>query len=191
MTSHTRTTDLSFVDDDGGREEAGCTEHAATDCGVRALSVFTLDGSGLDAGENYKRCYELLSDRKGKMKGVSYLGSRKAYRKSGLKSVSLFLFRRMTISEAYTKYGNCIVLSHRPSRHAVALIDGHIRDDGLDETIDSRGRKVKERTVYCVWYVPDSRKAHLWEVAKNTGLNLLLIGISLSLAIICLICHFA
>ena len=161
------------------------------DCGVRALSVFTMNDSGLDAGENYRRCYELLSDRKGKMQGVSYLGSRKAYKKPGFKAVSLFLFRRMTLSEAHAKYGNCVVLSYRPSRHAVALIDGYIRDDGLDETMDSRGRKVKKRTAYCIWYVPASGKAHLWEVAKNTGLKLLLIGISLSLAIIGLIYHFA
>ena len=166
LASNKKTTDLGFVYDDGGREEAGCSEHAATDCGVRALSVFTLQTSGLSSGDNYQRCLDMLSDRNGCVKGISYWSCRRAYKDAGLKAVSFPWLMLPTLSAAYARYGNCIAFSSRPSKHALAIIDGNIRDDGVDNQ-KRDGRKNRERKADFVWYVSPGRREHRREIFKS------------------------
>lgn len=187
MASHTRTTDLGFVYDDGGREEAGCTEYTATDCGVRALSVFTLRASGLSSGDNYQRCLDMLSDRNGCIKGISSWGCRRAYKDAGLKAVSFPWLMLPTLSAAYARYGNCIAFSSRPSEHALAIIDGNIRDDGVDDQ-KRDGRKNRERKAYCIWYVSPGRREYRREIFKSILRFSAWFSVPISMIIIGVVC---
>ena len=133
---------IGYCFDDGGRQEAGYKGKTG-DCVPRAIAIVT--------GLPYKQVYKAMADA---MKEYGYAASGNAYQqrgkkvkgqrnakdiqvdviqKLGLKKVKFEKGVRPTYSEAYAKYGNCLVFT---TKHAVALVDGKLRDTWDNRTYD-------------------------------------------------------
>ena len=114
---------IGFQTNDGGRRAAGFKGNAS-DCVVRAIAITT----GKDYLEVYKHVAGLNKQTVGKRSarnGVSKEVAARAHAYFGLSKVRLPKGPKPTFSEAYGRYGNCIVTS---TGHECALVGGYLQD---------------------------------------------------------------
>lgn len=151
---------IGFNHNDGGRAEAGFRGNAR-DCVCRAISIIT--GGG---GTNYKKWYKLLADmnrkRCGKAtarEGLDWKDSDKAMVLAGLTKVKRSQGDPYpTFTEAYERYGDCIVTT---TGHICAIVDGKLQDNGDIRTYvwDEYGTddpETRERKARSVWVPTES-----------------------------------
>ena len=131
---------IDFKYNNGGRKKAGYKKVHVGDCVTRALSVWK-DEAEYGDGSTYKAIYKEMANA-----NKAWTGKRTArngvmphvyatvYKKHGLKMIKLD--EKMTISEVYERYGNCLA---RYTKHIMAVIDGAVHD-----TWDSRYFKTKK-----------------------------------------------
>ena len=141
---------IGFIRDDGGRKAAGYKGKAG-DCVVRALAIV------LDRREDYRELYREMADGmaeygrpRSARNGVSRKVSRPIFEQHGLRKVSLPKGPRPTYSEAYARYGNCLVGTRK---HVCAIVDGNLHDmhdgrtyqwgDGMFDPPETRERKAQ------------------------------------------------
>ena len=138
---------IGYTRDDGGREAAGY-KGSAGDCVIRAFCILT--------GADYRTAYKefananhwLADGPKSGRRGIAKTAYESVFKAHGLKKVKLPKGPRPTYSEAYERYGDCIVSTRG---HLCAIVDGDLRD-----TFDGRG------------YLWDSE----WGIKVGNGLNL-------------------
>ena len=118
---------IGYQYDDGGRKAAG--RRSKGDCVARAIALITQ--------RPYEECYKRLANAqkdagfaRSANNGVSKKVSRRIFEEAGLVKVKQGRGPKLTLGEAYARYGNCIVSTRR---HVIALIDGAVHD-----TWDSR-----------------------------------------------------
>ena len=114
---------IDFTNDDGGRLDAGYRGDAG-DCVVRALTIIT--------GEDYRDIYREIAranqrheGKRSARNGVKPKVYLPVFAAHGLRKVSLPKGPRPTYTEAWERYGDCIVST---SRHVAAIIGGALRD---------------------------------------------------------------
>lgn len=139
---------IGYVPDDGGRKAAGYSGKAG-DCVARALAIV------LDARDEYRALYRELADGEaaiGKPRsarnGVSKKVYPKVFARHGLAKVKLPSGGRPTYSEAYERYGDCIVST---ARHVAAITGGALRDTFDGRTYEWRDEGTRERKAMSVW----------------------------------------
>ena len=139
---------IGFVQDDGGRAAAGY-RGTAGDCVVRALAILT--------DRPYRECYQKLARRnkiytgkRSARNGVNKQAYEAVFADVGLTKISL-TGTRPTYTEAWERYGDCIVTT---ARHVCALVGGVLRDtfDGRTySSVDFQGTvQRKAMTVYAI-----------------------------------------
>lgn len=125
---------LEWVEDDGGRAEAGY-KGIENDCVVRALAILTHPYSGRAKGRHYRECYKLMVEAARKRypalmsarRGFKYFAFSKVFKNAGLKLVWERKICTMNIATVYKHYGDCIVATCS-SKHLAAIIDGCVHD---------------------------------------------------------------
>ena len=143
---------VGFTLTDGGRSAAGFSvRNDAGDCVCRAISILTR--------VPYKTVYRKLaaeSQRRGG-KRTARNGVRKPVYEAvmtdlGLVKVKLPQGPRPTFSEAWQRYGDCIVTT---AKHVAAVVGGQLCDTGdcrTYEWLDEGGYyKTRERKAHSVW----------------------------------------
>ena len=115
---------IGYVFDDGGREAAGFKGRAG-DCVTRAVAILT--GTDYrqvynDAAKVYERVFGVRTARNGVPFSAKNTELADQY---GLVRVKLPKGPKPTYSEAYERYGDCIV---RTRKHVAAIVDGKLRD---------------------------------------------------------------
>lgn len=117
---------IGFSYNDGGRRAAGYKGDTG-DCVVRAFCILT----GADYKETYRELASLESATTGGSKtarnGIRHTVRDAYFAKRGLEKVKLPKGVRLTWSEAYDAYGDCIVST---AKHVAALMDGALQDTG-------------------------------------------------------------
>ena len=145
---------IGFIFTDGGRADAGFKGDAG-DCVTRAIAIAT----GKPYTEVYKYLSELNYRRHGKKtarNGINKNDAAKARSHYGMVQVKLGRGAKLTFTEAYNLYGNCIVTT---TRHEAAIVNGALRD-----TIDGRTYEwenayqyiTRERKAMSIWVQPSS-----------------------------------
>ena len=145
---------LGFHYDDGGRAASG-RKGNANDCTVRALAIISQ--------RPYAECYKLLATHNQRYGGVKSARNSvdkramdKAYKLAGLRKVKLPAGPKPTYTEAYERYGDCLVTT---SHHIAALIAGNLRDTHDGRYYDWDG-EIRERKAASVWvYRPQAPAA--------------------------------
>ena len=116
---------IGYEFDDGGREAAGY-RGSARDCAARALAIAS--------GADYRDCYAALAEanaryeangRRSARNGIDRRASDRVKKAFGFTKVKLPKGPRPTYTEAYERYGDCMVTT---TRHICAIIDGTLRD---------------------------------------------------------------
>lgn len=147
---------IGYRQDDGGRSAAGY-RGTAGDCVTRAVSIVT--------GADYRTVYRAAAVLHGKRygtrtarNGMHKTDSGILYRQFGLIKQKLPAGPRPTFTEAYERYGACLVST---TGHVAALVDGALRDITdirTYEWADDYGRPVtRERKAMSVW-IPATRR---------------------------------
>lgn len=149
---------IEFKYNDGGRKAAGYKGDTG-DCVCRAVSIIT----GC-SGDNYKKWYKLLANlnrkRYGKRSarnGIHKADYEKAFRLAGLCKVKKEKGPCPTYTEAFERYGDCIVST---THHLCAIVDGKLQDTADTRTYEWQNElneepETRERKARSVW-VPAS-----------------------------------
>ena len=148
---------IGYSYNDGGRRVAGY-KGDTRDCVVRAFCILT----GADYKETYRELASLESATTGGSKTARngiHKPVRDAYfAKHGLEKVRLPKGSRPTFTEAFDRYGPCIVST---TKHVAALTDGALQDtedcrtyemDSREDSYETGG--VFERKAMSVWVLP-------------------------------------
>ena len=138
---------IGFRYDDGGRFWSGRFRKANGDCVPRALSILT--------GRRYREVLRQLEDANAAVgleataeRGIIRFVESLVYQEFGLVRVSMPRGPKPTWTEAYLRYGDCIVATRN---HVAAIKGGKVRD-----TFDSRWTSgKKERKAMYVWVKAD------------------------------------
>ena len=140
---------IDFTYNDGGRKASGRKGNAG-DCVVRATAILT--------GKPYAEIYSMMAEynsvfsRKnaGKLSarnGVAKKAWKSAFKELGIVKQPAQCGAKLTYTEAYAKFGNCIVTTRK---HICALVDGSVQDTFDDraytwvdewDNVESRERK--------------------------------------------------
>ena len=141
---------IGFQKDDGGRRDAGFKGDTG-DCVTRAIAILT----GEPYKDVYRYCSELHGKRYGKKtarNGMHKADTTKACEHFGLRKIKLGRGPKLTFSEAYEDYGNCIVTT---TGHVAAIVDGNLRDNNdirqYTMQFDDGSREVRERKAMSIW----------------------------------------
>ena len=145
---------IGYVYDDGGRSEAGY-KGAAGDCVARAMAIMLEEPDG---SRPYRYCYRTLAQgnadaggTRSARNGVMTKIYSKIFEAHGLTKVKLPKGPRPTYTEAYERYGNCLV---KTTKHVCAIINGQLHDtfDGRTyEWDDGYTVETKERKAQSIW----------------------------------------
>ena len=142
---------IGYKYDDGGRSLAGL-KGDTRDCVARALAIFT--------GDPYLYIYRELASanaraghKRSARNGVPKAVYARVFERHGLRKVPLGRGERPTFSEAYRRYGDCIVST---TKHLAAIKGGELRDtfDGRTyEWVDFHADEVevRQRKAMSVW----------------------------------------
>ena len=146
---------IGFCYDDGGRQAAGYVGDSAGDCVTRALCIL------LHA--DYRRVYRMFANanasaghKRTAREGLQPAVWKPIFRALGLQPVKLPRGPRPTFTEAYDRYGDCIVAT---TRHIAAIVGGYLHDTGDSRLYvwtdpDTRQTEVRERKAQSVWVRP-------------------------------------
>lgn len=173
---------IGYRYDDGGRKAAGFKGKAG-DCVVRAAAILT--------GRDYAEVYELMADanvlskqrlRHAESHGLTSVErsaergvSKDAYL-SVFKELGIIQERqrrgdlKFTYTQAYERYGDCIVTTRR---HMSAVIDGELRDifdDRLYEWWETG--EIRERKAMSVYSISAGLRKRLAQAAAEKSLPL-------------------
>ena len=148
---------IGYVYSDGGRDEAGY-KGSARDCVARALSILLTRGN--PSADSYKRAYEALAqanvrigNNRSARNGIARFLLPDVFRSFGIVTVKIPRGTRPTYTEAYERYGDCLVST---TKHVCTIIDGQLMDtfDGRTyEWDDGYEKTIKERKAMKVWYM--------------------------------------
>ena len=137
---------IGYRYDDGGRFWSGRFRKAEGDCVARALSILTR--------KRYREVLRHLEDANATVgseptaeRGIVRFVESQVYEEFGLMRVKFPRGPKPTWTEAYIRYGDCIVATRD---HVAAIRGGKVRD-----TFDSRWTtKRKERKATYAWVIP-------------------------------------
>lgn len=148
---------LNFKKNNGGRKKAGYKGHVR-DCVARALSIIRAGGE-FDDGSIYKATYKELAQankeaggKKTARNGLNYKVYGPVYKKHGLKHINIAKTKKLTVSEVYATFGNCIATY---PGHAIAIIDGAVHDT-WDSRVFPKSKSKKETLISHVW-IPEAK----------------------------------
>ena len=163
---------IGYKYDDGGRQKAGYKGNAG-DCVCRALAIASAVG--------YQRIYDELSQankeligKRSARNGVSIKAYGPVYERHGFIKIKLPKGPRPTFTEAFRKYGDCIV---HTTKHICAIVDGNLRDtfDGRTyewaETMYSGfdfGVETRERKATSIWVRKENAPPVKIELEEDT-----------------------
>ena len=114
---------IGFQYDDGGRRLAGFRGDAG-DCVVRALTIVT-SGDYRSIYREVARANQLHKGTRSARNGVNRKVWMPIFEAHGLRKVKLPKGPRPTYSEAWQRFGDCIVST---TKHLAAVVDGVLRD---------------------------------------------------------------
>lgn len=148
---------VGFKRNDGGRQEAGY-KGSTGDCVVRALAIMS------DRG--YRECYDAcasanrlfsqdLKRAKSARDGVNENAWHYVFSYCGFQDTGIKASDELTITEAYERFGDCVV---EIPRHLLAVKGGHVVDAWDSRFVSRKRRKLNESpvhpTVLQVWKHP-------------------------------------
>ena len=157
---------IGYIYDDGGRKDAGY-KGTTGDCVVRAAAIISatdyreMYGMMADANANSAQRAKRQGVKRGYAKrtaanGVAKDAYVKVFGQIGLVKVRLPKGQRPTYTEAYERYGDCVVTT---ARHMCAIVGGNLRDlfDGRTYEMESEYGEVevRERKAQSVWVMSD------------------------------------
>ena len=147
---------IGYEFNDGGRSAAGY-KGTAGDCVTRALSILISGGEGAtykDVYSEFSKRNKVFNGKRSARDGVSPKVWESVYKLHGLARIALPKSQKLTYTEAYSIYGDCIV---RTTKHVSAIIDGRLQDifDGRTYLFVSEYGDViaRERKAMSVWKV--------------------------------------
>ena len=160
---------IGYKYSDGGRAASGRSGKAA-DCVVRAAALLRGFADGLDPADFLTDVWGRLYDETYKRLAVAHrdgLGGRRTAREGiyradyepvfindfGFVKINLGRGSKPTYSEAYDRFGPCIV---KTTKHVCALIDGTLYDLSDGRIYDWFG-ELRERKAQCVYALPERR----------------------------------